>query len=397
MIIMENEIPNINLEELEEKNKDELESLERLIILFEDIKNIEYSNLNYAKELLKDAQFKDFLLIGKLGSLCKAYFQSYFETKLKLIQNLKKIIIIMKLKSINNINNENNDFIISNDSRNTSNVSESISKQNYIGKKDILEIINSISLINELNNENKDNYEKIIGKEIENITKMENVNHLNILKEIKEEKIIFENRLKDICDKGTDSEELNIVKNLFLNDNSNEQKYIIWCVNYLNKYRAKLSVVKEKVYDAFKILFDIIFNKLIEKKLYETLDLAIILIQTFSKRKDEENLLLEEEFKNNKIFQNTDIWVNLIMEKTKELFDKKNEEENSNNEYQNNIDNFNYIKENIVSILIGYIFSMKDFNINDKDIRKVIEEICNKEEFIKFNFNIDILISSAVE
>jgi len=396
MIIMENEIPNINLEELEEKNKDELESLERLIILFEDIKNIEYSNLNYAKELLKDVQFKDFLLIGKLGNLCKAYFQSYYETKLKLIQNLKKIIIIMKLKSINNINNENNDFIISNDSRNTSNVSESISKQNYIGKKDIFEIINSISLINDLNNENKDNYEKIIGKEIENITKMENVNHLNILKEIKEEKIIFENRLKDICDKGTDSEELNIVKNSFLNDNSNEQKYIIWCVNYLNKYRAKLSVVKEKVYDAFKILFDIIFNKLIEKKLYGTLDLAIILIQTFSKRIDEENLLLEEEFKNNKIFQSPDIWVNLIMEKTKELFDKTNEE-NSNNEYQNNIDNFNYIKENIVSILIGYIFSMKDFNINDKDIRKVIEEICNKEEFIKFNFNIDILISSAVE
>ena len=393
---MENEIPNINLEELEEKNKDELESLERLIILFEDIKNIEYSNLNYAKELLKDVQFKDFLLIGKLGNLCKAYFQSYYETKLKLIQNLKKIIIIMKLKSINNINNENNDFIISNDSRNTSNVSESISKQNYIGKKDIFEIINSISLINDLNNENKDNYEKIIGKEIENITKMENINHLNILKEIKEEKIIFENRLKDICDKGTDSEELNIVKNSFLNDNSNEQKYIIWCVNYLNKYRAKLSVVKEKVYDAFKILFDIIFNKLIEKKLYGTLDLAIILIQTFSKRIDEENLLLEEEFKNNKIFQSPDIWVNLIMEKTKELFDKTNEE-NSNNEYQNNIDNFNYIKENIVSILIGYIFSMKDFNINDKDIRKVIEEICNKEEFIKFNFNIDILISSAVE
>ena len=393
---MENEIPNINLEELEEKNKDELESLERLIILFEDIKNIEYSNLNYAKELLKDVQFKDFLLIGKLGNLCKAYFQSYYETKLKLIQNLKKIIIIMKLKSINNINNENNDFIISNDSRNTSNVSESISKQNYIGKKDIFEIINSISLINDLNNENKDNYEKIIGKEIENITKMENVNHLNILKEIKEEKIIFENRLKDICDKGTNSEELNIVKSSFLNDNSNEQKYIIWCVNYLNKYRAKLSVVKEKVYDAFKILFDIIFNKLIEKKLYGTLDLAIILIQTFSKRIDEENLLLEEEFKNNKILQSPDIWVNLIMEKAKELFDKTNEE-NSNNEYQNNIDNFNYIKENIVSILIGYIFSMKDFNINDKDIRKVIEEICNKEEFIKFNFNIDILISSAVE
>ena len=53
----------------------------------------------------------------------------------------------------------------------------------------------------------------------------------------------------------------------------------------MNKYRAKLSMIEEKVYNAFKILFDIIFNKLDQNKLFRSLDLAIILIQTFSKKK----------------------------------------------------------------------------------------------------------------
>ena len=53
MIIVENVVPDIKIEELEEKNREELDSLERLIILFEDIKNIETSNINYAKDLFK--------------------------------------------------------------------------------------------------------------------------------------------------------------------------------------------------------------------------------------------------------------------------------------------------------------------------------------------------------
>ena len=61
MIIVENEIQDKALEEFEQKNTEELESLERLIILLEDIKNIENSNLEYAKELLKEVSFKEFL------------------------------------------------------------------------------------------------------------------------------------------------------------------------------------------------------------------------------------------------------------------------------------------------------------------------------------------------
>ena len=397
MIIVENVVPDIKIEELEEKNREELDSLERLIILFEDINNIETSNINYAKELLKEVQFKEFLIIGNLGNLCKAYFESYYEIKIKQIQNLKKIIEIMRLKSYNKQNNEINDFVIINNSRNISNASDSVNNQKYIGKKDILEIIDSIPLINEFNNEYNDNYAKIVEKEIDNLKKMENINKLNLLKEIKEEKIIFENRLEELCNKGTESDELEIVKNIILNDNSDDQKNINWLVNYLNNYRAKLSVVDEKVYNAFKILFEIIFNKLNEKKLYQILDLAIILIQTISKKKDMENILLEEEFKKNKIFQDAELWINLIIQKTKDLFDKINEDVKDNKENKENLDNVNYIKENIEPILVSYIFNMRDFNVDEITQRKVIEEICKMKEYEKFHFSYDDLLLDLVQ
>ena len=391
MIIVENEIQDKILEELEQKNAEELESLERLIILFEDIKNIENSNLDYVKEILNDIKFKEFLIIGNLGNLCKAYFESYYETKIKQTQNLKKIIDIMKFKSYSKSNNDNNDFVIINDCRNLSNVSENINIQKYIGKKDVLEIIDSIPLINQFNNDYNNNYIKIIGKEIDKIKKIEGLNDLDLLKGIKEEKIIFEIKLEEICENGLETEEFNIVKNKLLNDNSNEQKYINWTINYLNKYRSKLSIIEEKVYNSFKILFEIIFNKLNEKKFYQSFDLAIILIQTFSKKNDKK--LLEEEFKNNKIFQNTDLWLNLIIQNSKDLIEKANEESKDNKENKDKIDNVNYNKENIESMLISYIFIMKGFNIDDKTRREIIEKFCKNEEYEKFNFNIDELMS----
>ena len=156
-------------------------------------------------------------------------------------------------------------------------------------------------------------------------------------------------------------------------------------------------MIEEKVYSAFKILFDIIFNKLDQNKLFRSLDLAIILIQTFSKKKDNENILLEEQFKNNKIFQNGDLWINLIIQKSKDLFDKINDEVKDNRENKDNIDNLNYIKENIEPILVSYIFTMKDFNVDDKTKRNVIDIICKRDEYSKFNFNIDELMSYAFD
>ena len=396
MIIVENVIKDTKIEELEEKNSEELESLERLIILFKDIKNIENSNLDYAKEIIEEVNFKEYLIIGNIGNICKAYFKSYYELKAKQVENINKIINIMKLKSYTKSKNEDNQKII-NDDINLSNLSEPIINQRYIGKKDIFDIIDSMSLLNQYNNEYYDNYLKIVEKKIHNIKDMENINDLNLLKNIKEEKSIFENQIEEICEKGTDSNELNNIKNILLNDNSSEQKYIVWAINYLNKNRSRLSLIDEKVYNSLKILFDIIFNKLNDKKLYQTLDLAIILIQTFSKKEDSENKLLEEEFKDNIIFKNTDIWINLIIQKSKDLFDKINEEAKDNKENKDNLDNVNYIKENIEPILVSYIFTMKDFKIDTKTKREVIENICKREEYAKFNFNIDELMSYSLD
>ena len=387
--MLENKISDKKLKELEEKNIEELESLQRLIILLEDIKNIENSNLDYAKEILNEVKFKEFLIIGRIGNLFKIYFESYYETKIKQTQNLKKLINIMKLIFYSTPNNL--DYEIINNNRNISNCSESGNSQKYLGKNDILEIINSISLLNKFNNEFNDNYKKIISKEIDNLKKMEKINDLNLLKGIKEEKYIFENRLEEICKNGTQSDELNNVKNLILNDNSDDQKYIIWTINYLNKFRSILSVVEEKVYNAFKIIFEVIFIKLNEKKLYQSLDLAIILIQTFSTKKGNENFLLEEEFKENKIFKNEEIWINLIIQKSKELYEKI-EEESKECKDNKDKDNIDYIKENLEPILISYAFSMKDFNVDNAIKKKVLEHICKMEQFIKFNFNVNDLM-----
>jgi hypothetical protein len=387
--MLENKISDKKLKELEEKNIEELESLQRLIILLEDIKNIENSNLDYAKEILNEVKFKEFLIIGRIGNLFKIYFESYYETKIKQTQNLKKLINIMKLIFYSTPNNL--DYEIINSNRNISNCSESGNSQKYLGKNDILEIINSISLLNKCNNEFNDNYKKIISKEIDNLKKMEKINDLNLLKGIKEEKYIFENRLEEICKNGTQSDELNNVKNLILNDNSDDQKYIIWTINYLNKFRSILSVVEEKVYNAFKIIFEVIFIKLNEKKLYQSLDLAIILIQTFSTKKGNENFLLEEEFKENKIFKNEEIWINLIIQKSKELYEKI-EEESKECKDNKDKDNIDYIKENLEPILISYVFSMKDFNVDNAIKKKVLEHICKMEQFIKFNFNVNDLM-----
>ena len=64
-----------------------------------------------------------------------------------------------------------------------------------------------------------------------------------MLRRIKEEKFNFENCLEDICNKGSESDDLEKVKIILICDNTDEQKYIIWTINYLNKYRSKLSFI----------------------------------------------------------------------------------------------------------------------------------------------------------
>ena len=147
MIEGENNKEDKKIEELELKNIDEMILLERLIVLLEDIKNIENSNINYIKNILDEVEFNSDLIIGKLGNLCKAYFESYLETKKKQTQNLNQLVQIMKLKSYSKSANKNEEFVIVFNDINSSNADNKSINENFLYRKDVYEIIENLSLL----------------------------------------------------------------------------------------------------------------------------------------------------------------------------------------------------------------------------------------------------------
>ena len=378
------------IEELELKNIEELLSLERLIFFFEDIKNIENSNLNFLNKTLDEVEFNNDLIIGNLGNICKTYFQSYYEIRKKFIDYIKELIVLMRLKSFSKSTKEKDEFVIVFNNDNLQNMANKEENEKYIYKEDIFEIIESLLLINQYYNEINENFEENLNKKLKDLKELENFKELDILKEDKKEKIEFEEKLKDICKTGLDSNEFKEIKNLLLNDNSENQTKACWMTDYLNNNRSRLSSISQIVFKAFKELFEITIYKLYEKKLYEPLDLTIVLLQTFSTKKDNNNYLLEEEFKEKEIFQDENLWKNIIFLKIDELFEKVKEEKKDKigtKEY------INFIKENIEPILISYIFSMKDFNLPKEKKRKIIEDICKSERILEYEIDIEKLMT----
>ena len=383
---------NKKIEELELKNIEELLSLERLIFLFEDIKNSENSNLNFLKKTLEEAEFDTNLIIGNLGNICKTYFQSYYEIRKKFIDYIKELIVLMRLKSFSKSTKEKDEFVIVFNNDNLQNMANKEENEKYIYKEDIFEIIESLLLINQYYKEINENFEENLNKKLKDLKELENFKELDILKEDKKEKIEFEEKLKDICKTGLDSNEFKDIKNLLINDNSENQTKACWMTDYLNNNRSRLSSISQIVFKAFKELFEITIYKLYEKKLYEPLDLTIVLLQTFSTKKDNNNYLLEEEFKEKEIFQDENLWKNIIFLKIDELFEKVKEEKKDKigtKEY------INFIKENIEPILISYIFSMKDFNLPKEKKRKIIEDICKSERILEYEIDIEKLMAYA--
>ena len=376
------------IEDLESKNIEELLSLERLTILFEDIKNIENSNLNFFKKTLDEVEFNNYLIIGNLGNICKTYFESYYEISKKKIENLNEIISIMKLKSFSNSNIENDDFIIIYNNENLSNNNGQKSNEKFIYKDDIVEIIDALSLLNLNNNEVNENFQTNLMTKLKNFKESVNFEELDILKEIKKEKVEFENKIKNIRKIGIESIEFKEVKNILLNDNSGKQNGSCWMIDYLNKSRSNSSL-GSNVFTAFKELLEIAINKLYDKKIFEYLDLAIILMQTFYTRKENNNYFLEEEFKSEEIFQKEDFWKNIIYTKIDELIQKINNEKKDEIE---NKTNFNYEKENIEPILLSFVFAMKDFNLSEEKKRKIIEDVIKTDKYLQYNLDIEKLM-----
>ena len=378
------------IEKLELKNIDEMILLERLIVLFEDIKNIENSNLNYIKNILNEVEFNTELIIGNLGNMCKAYFESYIETRKKQTENLKQLIKIMKLKSYSKSINKNEEFVISFNDIKASNSGNKTPNENFLYRNDVYEIIENLPLLNQFNNEFFDIYENCINKKLNDLKEMDEFKELDLLKEVKEEKAIFEDKLKIICKVGIECNEFKDVKNILINDNSDEQHKATWMLNYFNKKRSKLATVDQNVFVSLKELFGAVLDKINEKKIYSSLDLCIILLQTFGTKKDNNNYLLEEEFKNKEIFQKEEVWKSIIVQKIDELIENINierKEDIGSNSY------INYVKENIEPILLSFIFSMKDLNVPDEMKKKIIEDICENDKIKQYKFNADNLIT----
>ena len=390
MIEGENNNEDKKIEELELKNIDEMMLLERLIVLLEDIKNIENSNINYIKNILDEVEFNSDLIIGKLGNLCKAYFESYLETKKKQTQNLNQLVQIMKLKSYSKSANKNEEFVIVFNDINSSNTDNKSINENFLYRKDVYEIIENLALLNQFNNEYIENYENCVNKNLNDLKEMKEFIEFDFLKEVKEEKIIFEDKLEIVCKNGKECNEFQEVKNILLNDDSNEQHRATWMLNYLNKNRSSLSLVNQNIFDSLKELFEAILDKLYEKKVFSNLDLCIILLQTFGTKKDDNNYLLEEEFKNKELFKKEDLWKSMIMQKINDLIESINierKDEIGSNEY------INYARENIEPIFLSFIFSMKDFNLSDESKKKIIEEVCENEKIKQYKFDVNNLMA----
>ena len=390
MIEGENNKEDKKIEELELKNIDEMILLERLIVLLEDIKNIENSNINYIKNILDEVEFNSDLIIGKLGNLCKAYFESYLETKKKQTQNLNQLVQIMKLKSYSKSANKNEEFVIVFNDINSSNTDNKSINENFLYRKDVYEIIENLALLNQFNNEYIENYENCVNKNLNDLKEMKEFIEFDFLKEVKEEKIIFEDKLKIVCKNGKECNEFQEVKNILLNDDSNEQHRATWMLHYLNKNRSSLSLVNQNIFDSLKELFEAILDKLYEKKVFSNLDLCIILLQTFGTKKDDNNYLLEEEFKNKELFKKEALWKSMIMQKINDLIESINierKDEIGSNEY------INYARENIEPIFLSFIFSMKDFNLSDESKKKIIEEVCENEKIKQYKFDVNNLMA----
>ena len=384
MINKDNKDLENQIKELELKNIEELLSLERLIILLEDIKNIENSNLNFIKKNLDEIEFNPDLIIGNLGNICKSYYETYYEIRKKQNQNLEKLIISMRTKAFSKSNNKNEEFVIVFNNINSPDNKDTNIYKNYIYKNDILEIFDSLSLLNQYYNEYNENFETNINSKLNDLKENENFKGLDILKAEKGEKIIFESKIKNICKDGIDSDEYNEVKNSLINDNSAQQNKALWMINYFNNARSKLSSVELNVFTAFKELFEIAIDKLYEKKLFQGLDLIIILTQTFSTKKDNNNYLLVSEFREKEIFHKEDFWKNMMSQKIEELI------ANINLDRKDDIGSeayINYAKENIEPIILSFIFTMKDFKVQVDMKKKIIEDVCNSDKYKQYKFD----------
>jgi hypothetical protein len=152
----------------------------------------------------------------------------------------------------------------------------------------------------------------------------------------------------------------------------------------LNQYRVEgIFILEKKSYDDLVSVFNVILNNSRKEKDFESINLCMILSQTFYKI-SKDNIFLQTEVKKNEIWKKHSFWEEIIEFSIKEkiyntkgflIFLEENEEEREER-----------VKQAANSILITFLYNMQLFDMSKEERKKIINKFVNKYDIKNFMF-----------
>ena len=152
----------------------------------------------------------------------------------------------------------------------------------------------------------------------------------------------------------------------------------------LNQYRVEgIFILEKKSYDDLVSVFNVILNNSRKEKDFESINLCMILSQTFYKT-SKDNIFLQTEVKKNEIWKKHSFWEEIIEFSIKEkiyntkgflIFLEENEEEREER-----------VKQAANSILITFLYNMQLFDMSKEERKKIINKFVNKYDIKNFMF-----------
>jgi hypothetical protein len=152
----------------------------------------------------------------------------------------------------------------------------------------------------------------------------------------------------------------------------------------LNQYRVEgIFILEKKSYDDLVSVFNVILNNSRKEKDFESINLCMILSQTFYKI-SKDNIFLQTEVKKNEIWKKHSFWEEIIEFSIKEkiyntkgflIFLEENEEEREER-----------VKQAVNSILITFLYNMQLFDMSKEERKKIINKFVNKYDIKNFMF-----------
>jgi Pyruvate/2-oxoacid:ferredoxin oxidoreductase gamma subunit len=152
----------------------------------------------------------------------------------------------------------------------------------------------------------------------------------------------------------------------------------------LNQYRVEgIFILEKKSYDDLVSVFNVILNNSRKEKDFESINLCMILSQTFYKI-SKDNIFLQTEVKKNEIWKKHSFWEEIIEFSIKEkiyntkgflIFLEENEEEREER-----------VKQAANSILITFLYNMQLFDMSKEERKKIINKFVKKYDIKNFMF-----------